>query len=152
SPDGIYARVRSGDAFDTVSLTPTPALHDVLDHVINVFRDNPANYRIIVEGHTDNSPPKNPEKNNDMISLERAENVMNILTIAKGYFIGSGAIESGNKIVLQQRLKQASMRWNVSSAQPMLTLKTKCESNLWEKDAVIPFTSKHVGQDFLEYL
>jgi hypothetical protein len=65
--------------------------------------------------------------------------------IGKGYFIGSGAIESGNKIVLQQRLKQAGMRWNVSSAQPLLTLKAKCESNLWDKDVIVPFTSEHVG-------
>jgi len=65
--------------------------------------------------------------------------------IEKGYFIGSGAIESGNKIVLQQRLKQAGMRWNVSSAQSLLTLKFKCESNLWQKDVVAPFTSEYVG-------
>jgi hypothetical protein len=65
--------------------------------------------------------------------------------ISKGYFIGSGAIESGNKIVLQQRLKQAGMRWNVQSAQPLLTLKAKRESNLWDKDVVVPFTMEHVG-------
>jgi hypothetical protein len=65
--------------------------------------------------------------------------------IDKGYFIGSGAIESGNKIVLQQRLKQAGMRWNVSGAQPLLTLKTKWESNLWQEDVVVPFTNEYVG-------
>ena len=63
----------------------------------------------------------------------------------KGYFVGSGSVESGNRIVLQQRLKQAGMRWNVSSAQPLLTLKAKCESNLWEKNVVEPFTKEHVG-------
>jgi pimeloyl-ACP methyl ester carboxylesterase len=41
--------------------------------------------------------------------------------------------------VLQQRLKQAGMRWNIESAQPVLTLKAKAESDLWEKDVVIPF-------------
>jgi hypothetical protein len=65
--------------------------------------------------------------------------------IAKGYFIGSGAIESGNKTVLQQRLKQAGMRWNVESAQPMLTLRAKSESDLWEKDVVVPFAEAYVG-------
>ena len=58
--------------------------------------------------------------------------------LKKGYFIGSGAIESGNKIVLQQRLKQAGMRWNTSSAQFLLTLKTKKQSNRWEQDVVLP--------------
>jgi len=52
----------------------------------------------------------------------------------KGYFIGSGAIESGNKVVMQQRLKQAGMRWNVETAQNLLTLKSKAESGLWSRD------------------
>jgi hypothetical protein len=52
----------------------------------------------------------------------------------KGYFIGSGAVESGNKTVLQQRLKQAGMRWNVATAQNLLTLKAKAESGLWHTD------------------
>jgi len=52
----------------------------------------------------------------------------------KGYFIGSGAIESGNKIVMQQRLKQSGMRWNVETAQNLLTLKSKAESSLWLSD------------------
>jgi hypothetical protein len=60
---------------------------------------------------------------------------------AKGYFIGSGAIESGNKLILQDRLKRSGMRWNVHSAQPVITLKTKAESNLWESDVVLPFLS-----------
>lgn len=49
----------------------------------------------------------------------------------KGYFIGSGAIESGNKIVLQERLKRAGMRWGTFSAQAMLTLKAMECSGLW---------------------
>jgi hypothetical protein len=71
--------------------------------------------------------------------------------IAKGYFIGSGAIESGNKTVLQQRLKQAGMRWNIESAQPVLTLKAKSESDLWEKDVVIPFVETYVGTSDITY-
>lgn len=63
--------------------------------------------------------------------------------IAKGYFIGSGAIESGNKLVLQQRLKQSGMRWNVSTAQPLLTLKAKAESNLWSDDVLLPFLAHY---------
>jgi hypothetical protein len=59
----------------------------------------------------------------------------------KGYFIGSGAIESGNKIVLQDRLKRAGMRWNTPTAQAILTLKAKAESNLWFSDVEKPFLS-----------
>lgn len=57
----------------------------------------------------------------------------------KGYFCGSGAIESGNKVVLQKRLKQAGMRWETETAQYLLTLKSKYESGRWEKDVVTFF-------------
>jgi len=59
----------------------------------------------------------------------------------KGYFVGSGSIESGHKTVLQDRLKRAGMRWNTETAQAMLTLKSKKESNLWYEDVEQPFLS-----------
>ena len=49
-----------------------------------------------------------------------------------GYFVGSGAIESGNKLIVQQRLKQAGMRWSVDGGQSVLSLRAKDESDLWE--------------------
>ena len=58
--------------------------------------------------------------------------------IEAGYYIGSGAIESGNKSVLQQRLKQAGMRWNISTVQPILTLRTKYKSGLWVQEVEDP--------------
>jgi len=51
-----------------------------------------------------------------------------------GWFVGSGAVESGNKVVLQKRLKQAGMRWNPDTAQYLLTLCAKEESGRWEQD------------------
>ena len=62
---------------------------------------------------------------------------------AKGYFCGSGAIESGNKTVLQKRLKQAGMRWEPETAQYLLTLKSKYESGRWERD-VVDFVKNHL--------
>ena len=50
---------------------------------------------------------------------------------SKGYFVGSGAIESANKQVMQSRLKLQGMRWYVSSAQCMLALKMMLESERW---------------------
>ena len=47
------------------------------------------------------------------------------------WFVGSGAIESANKTIVQKRLKQAGMRWSVDGAQSLLTLRAKVESNLW---------------------
>lgn len=48
-----------------------------------------------------------------------------------GYFIGSGGIESANKMVIQQRMKQAGMRWSIPGGQYIAALRTKHESNLW---------------------
>lgn len=46
-------------------------------------------------------------------------------------------IESGNRSVMQERLKLPGMRWSVESAQFVLTLKCKYDSNLWES-VVVP--------------
>ena len=54
----------------------------------------------------------------------------------KGYFVGSGAIESANKVIVQRRLKQAGMRWSVSGAQAVLSLRAKVESGLWVREVL----------------
>jgi hypothetical protein len=51
----------------------------------------------------------------------------------KGYCIGSGAIESGNKKVIQQRLKQSGMHWSCQGGQSIAILRTKYCSNKWEE-------------------
>lgn len=50
-----------------------------------------------------------------------------------GWFVGSGAIESSNKTVVQLRLKQAGMRWSVAGANYIITLRCMVESNNWDK-------------------
>jgi hypothetical protein len=62
----------------------------------------------------------------------------------KGYFIGSGAIESGHRTVLQRRMKQPGMRWNPDTAQYMLTLMAKYKSKLWGEGIVKP-VCQHFG-------
>jgi hypothetical protein len=53
---------------------------------------------------------------------------------ANGWYVGSGAIESANKTVLQFRLKQAGMRWCQENGQYIVSLMAKSKSNLWGKD------------------
>lgn len=50
-----------------------------------------------------------------------------------GWFVGSGAIESSNKTVVQLRLKQAGMRWSVDGANYLITLRCIFESGNWDK-------------------
>lgn len=52
----------------------------------------------------------------------------------QGLYVGSGAIESSNKTVLQRRLKQAGMRWDAATAQNMVTLRAKAVSGKWVEE------------------
>jgi hypothetical protein len=49
----------------------------------------------------------------------------------RGYFVGSGAMESTHKTIVQQRLKRAGMRWDIEGAQALLSLRAKDESRNW---------------------
>lgn len=46
-------------------------------------------------------------------------------------YVGSGAIESANKYTMQNRMKLQGMRWNLDTAQGMLSLKARLESGRW---------------------
>lgn len=50
----------------------------------------------------------------------------------KGYLIGSGAIESAQRTVVQQRLKRSGQRWTLKGGQQVLNLRTKKLSNHWK--------------------
>ena len=62
---------------------------------------------------------------------------------SKGYFVGSGAIESGNKVVMQKRMKLAGMRWSVESAQYLLSLRAKFESKNWVSEVEAILSEQH---------
>ena len=64
-----------------------------------------------------------------------------------GYFVGSGAIESGNKQLMQNRMKLQGMRWMKESAQRMLALKAKYESKKWH-DVYSIVRKKLYGTDY----
>ena len=52
---------------------------------------------------------------------------------AQGYPIGSGAVESANKLVVEARLKGSGMHWARAHADPMLELRTVVCSDRWEE-------------------
>lgn len=51
---------------------------------------------------------------------------------AKGLPIGSGAVESSNKVVVEARLKGAGMHWALAHVNPMLALRNILCSDRWE--------------------
>lgn len=50
-----------------------------------------------------------------------------------GLFVGSGAMESGNKYMMQDRMKLGGMKWNVYKARHMLCLKCHKASRTWNR-------------------
>lgn len=55
---------------------------------------------------------------------------------ARGFFVGSGAIESGNKTVMQERMKRAGMQWREDCAESLLALRAAIRSGKWESRVV----------------
>lgn len=53
---------------------------------------------------------------------------------AQGWPIGSGATESGNKLVVEARLKGAGMHWARRHVNPMLALRNVVCNDRWEAD------------------
>ena len=52
---------------------------------------------------------------------------------AKGYCVGSGAIESAHRNVVQQRLKLSGQRWSLNGAQQIVNLRAYHKSNRWNE-------------------
>jgi len=50
-----------------------------------------------------------------------------------GYPLGSGTVESACKVVMQERMKQAGMRWSREGAQAMLALRSMLLSERWDE-------------------
>ncbi len=53
--------------------------------------------------------------------------------IAAGYPIGSGIVESANKLVVEVRLKGAGMHWDRRNVDPMVALRNIACSDRWEE-------------------
>jgi hypothetical protein len=60
---------------------------------------------------------------------------------AQGWPIGSGIVESGNKVVMQARLKGAGMHWAPAHVNPMLALRTAACNDRW-KEALLQATAR----------
>lgn len=64
--------------------------------------------------------------------LERRQTMIDYPHFRKnGIPIGSGMVESGHKVVMQRRMKQAGMRWADESLNPMLALRMAICNKRW---------------------
>jgi hypothetical protein len=65
------------------------------------------------------------EKRREMINYDEFQGL--------GYPIGSGCVESANKLVVESRLKQAGMRWARQNINSMLGLRNIACNDRWEE-------------------
>ena len=80
--------------------------------------------------------PRTPELRQSLQSLIRyySENATRMRYdeyLRLGYGIGSGAVESAHKQVVQARLRQAGMRWSVAGARHLLALRLLLLNDQW---------------------
>ncbi|MGH2478249.1 MAG: ISKra4 family transposase [Ktedonobacteraceae bacterium] len=67
---------------------------------------------------------------------------------AAGWPIGSGIVESGNKVVMQARMKGPGMHWEPAHVNPLLALRTSACNDRWDEATASAHT--HLFQQRLE--
>jgi len=83
--------------------------------------------RTLVQDH-----PEYPKLCEPLAYLEKREAHMQYPSyVAQGWPIGSGAVESGNKVVVEARLKGAGMHWARAHVNPMVALRCALCSDRW---------------------
>lgn len=83
--------------------------------------------RILIQDH-----PEHPKLCEPLAYLEKREAHMQYPAyVAQGWPIGSGAVESGNKVVVEARLKGAGMHWARTNVNPMVALRCAMCSDRW---------------------
>jgi len=76
--------------------------------------------------------PELPKLSESLAYLEKREAHMQYpMYSAQGWPIGSGAVESGNKVVVETRLKGAGMHWAPGNVDPMVALHNALCSDRW---------------------
>ena len=81
---------------------------------------------------------QNPEAqaiSGNLVYLEKREQQMQYPQFqAQGWPIGSGIVESGNKLVVEARLKGSGMHWADAHVNPMLAIRNMICSDRWKED------------------
>jgi hypothetical protein len=63
----------------------------------------------------------------------RVEQIRYQTCVSAGYPIGSGCVESANKLVVEARLKGSGMHWHPDQVNPMLALRTVVANRRWDE-------------------
>ncbi len=112
----------------------TPEVKKWLEHQLQCLkRQGPAQVlpelRTLVQAH-----PETPDMEGWFAYLEKREPHMQYPTYQEqGWPIGSGAVESANKLVVEARLKGSGMHWAREHINPMLGLRNAACNDRWDE-------------------
>jgi hypothetical protein len=122
-----YAKLRFGDTKQMecwVNQQSTLLLDDGVDEVITHLRTIPIRR---------NAEEKSAREKLITYYQSNRKRMMYKTFQEAGYAIGSGAMESAHRTVIQKRLKLSGQRWTKRGAQQILNLRVAKESNQWNK-------------------
>jgi hypothetical protein len=97
--------------------------------------------------------PEVPEQAEALAYLEKRVAMMDYPSYQRqGWPIGSGSVESANKVVVEARLKGAGMHWAPAHVNPMLSLRNAVCNDRWAEawSAITAQHRLHQQQRFLE--
>lgn len=87
-----------------------------------------------LEGHQAKNKEAEKARTDAIRYYENNEGRMQYKTfMEKGYLIGSGAIESAHRNLVQQRLKLSGQRWGLEGAQQIINLRACKKSDQWDQ-------------------
>jgi len=98
-----------------------------------------AELRILVEAH-----PTLEELEGQLAYLEKRVCQLDYPAfVAQGWPIGSGIVESANKLVVEERLKGPGMHWQGKNVNPMLALRNAVCNDRWEETWALVESEQH---------
>jgi hypothetical protein len=112
----------------------TPAVQTWLtDQLHHLKHDGPVSVLAAVR-QLESEHPDQPAIPEHLAYLEKREPHMQYPTFqAAGWPIGDGVVESGNKLVVEARLKGSGMHWERSHVDPMLALRNIACNDRWDE-------------------
>lgn len=135
--DFAHATEHLADAAGAVFGRDTPAMHAWMDEQAAALKEQgPTPVLLALRAlplaeATDPAAAAAAQEQTLGYFLARLDQVQYPAFLAAGYPIGSGAVESAGKLVVQARLKGSGMRWRRANLNPMAALRTVACADRW---------------------
>lgn len=104
------------------------------EHLHQLKHDGPKKLLLEIQKLMRKHPKAQPITSNFAYLKKREKQIQYPTFQAQGWPIGSGIVESGNKLVVEARLKGSGMHWAERHVNPMLAMRNIICSNRWKQE------------------